>query len=412
MKLNIWVMPNAGFSTRKILQTEIINFQKIHPEYQINLSINPWSKAWDAMMGFIKGRTVSPPPDIIQVGSTWSSTLTYLGVLRNITDSFTVQSRKAFIRHALMSGYYPGTDQIYSIPWFVDLRVLYYRKDLLEKINCLPDDLDTWEGFKAVCTEFKRLFQKDETCYPLRLSGQRAGILMHDIAPWIWGAGGDFLASDGKKSVFNQTDALYGIEWYFDLIKSGIIPLVNKDGILPPGSFFTGEYALQFSGMWPLKILTCSNDPEYRALVSKTYGVTLTPQGKAGRWGFCGGSNLGVTTFTKYPAEAIEFVRYLVSSESQGRHGQSIGMFPSLKSAFDEMAALKPEIGKVFREALNHGRLMPQVLTLGTLEQILGDTTKQILQLILAEKYSKSTLHAEIQRAAREADYILSLYEA
>jgi hypothetical protein len=86
-------------------------------------------------------------------------------------------------------------------------------------------------------------------------------------------------------------------------------------------------------------------------------------------------------------------------------------MFPSVKSAFDNMAALKPEVGSVFRESLNIARLLPSILSLGTIEQILGATTEQVLQLLIRKKYTPELLKTEIQRAAREANYILSLYE-
>lgn len=409
--LNFWVMPNAGFTTRLILEKEIKNFQKRHPHYHINLTIHPWSKAWDALMSFVKNKTATAAPDIVQIGSTWSGTLTYLGVLQNITNSFPVQGRKAFVRHALESGFYPGTDQLYSIPWFLDIRVLYFRHDLLKKIKKEPADLDTWEGFREVCTALKKLSKKKSTLYPLRLSGQKAGILVHDIAPWIWGAGGDFLSSDRKVSQFSNPDAFFGIQWYFSLIQSGIIPVISKEGFVPPGNFFSGEYAMQFSGIWPLQIFTNPRVPDYNATVAKEYGVALFPRGRAGRWTFFGGSNLGITSFSKYPAEATEFMQYLVSSESQERHGRAIGMFPSVKSAFDNMAALKPEVGSVFRESLNIARLLPSILSLGTIEQILGATTEQVLQLLIRKKYTPELLKTEIQRAAREANYILSLYE-
>lgn len=409
--LNFWVMPNAGFATRRILETEIMHFRKVHPEYRVNIVIHPWSKSWDALMGFVKRKQLSPAPDIIQIGSTWSGTLAYLGILRNITDSFTVHSQKMFIRHALESGYYPGTEQIYSIPWMVDVRVLYYRTDLLAKIKKEPSAFETWEGFLDVCRAFKRLFKDNRHLHPLRLSGQKAGVLMHDIAPWVWGAGGDFLSEDRAKTRFTDKDPLFGIKWYFDLISSGIIPVTSEEGIMPPGSFFSGEYGMQFTGIWPLPILTDPRNPDYRPEVANNYAVALMPKGRAGRWTFFGGSNLAVTSFSRYPAEAIELVHFLTSPASQERHSRAIGMFPGTKQAFDSMASLNPAVGGIFRESLKCARLLPQVLTLGTIEQIWGDTTEQILKLIMLKKYSSSTIKTEIQRAAREADYILSLYE-
>ena len=45
-KLKFWLMPNAGFDSRKAIQQETAHFQKLHPGIEVVCEILPWSRAW------------------------------------------------------------------------------------------------------------------------------------------------------------------------------------------------------------------------------------------------------------------------------------------------------------------------------------------------------------------------------
>ncbi len=51
IKLNLWVMPNAGFDTQRILQKEIALFHRENPGYDVKLTVQPWHYAWDRLIG-------------------------------------------------------------------------------------------------------------------------------------------------------------------------------------------------------------------------------------------------------------------------------------------------------------------------------------------------------------------------
>lgn len=86
-ELNLWVMPNAGFATRSILQPLIDEYERQHPNVQVRLTIHPWSLAWSLLMDVIKGRYMGPKPDVIQIGTTWAATLAYLGALDAVPET-------------------------------------------------------------------------------------------------------------------------------------------------------------------------------------------------------------------------------------------------------------------------------------------------------------------------------------
>ncbi|MFH1282487.1 MAG: extracellular solute-binding protein [bacterium] len=410
--LNFWVITNAGFETRKILENEINNFRKIFPHYTISITVNPWSQAWDDLMLLVKKKKETSLPDIVQIGSTWSGTLAYLGAIQEITAYIDEGIQKDFIPQALETCYYPGTKKIFSVPWFSDVRALYYRTDVMKEINANVESLDNWNSFMDVCSKIDELRKMGRRIYPLRLSGQMAGILIHDLAPWVWSAGGDFLTADGSRAIFNQEPASIGIRWYFDLIKNGYIPFNMYDGLITAGTFFSGQFAMQFSGMWPVSSIFNHHHPDYNRLVSNNYGVTLVPKGLAGRYTFFGGSNLAITKFCSQNEEAMELLKFLISPTSQVRHAKSIGMFPSTMSSFQQHFGQNLEVGSAFKASLECARTLPRALTLGTIEKIVGTMADNILRHIRYGKYTAKILQDELNQAAEEANSILSIYEA
>jgi len=64
-----------GICHRQILKSSIAEFEASHPDVHINLSIHPWSLAWNRFIDVIKGRYLGPAPDVLQVGTTHVDTL-------------------------------------------------------------------------------------------------------------------------------------------------------------------------------------------------------------------------------------------------------------------------------------------------------------------------------------------------
>ena len=87
-------------------------------------------------------------------------------------------------------------------------------------------------------------------------------------------------------------------------------------------------------------------------------------------------------------------------------------MLPSRYSALEKLLSDAPEaVADVFRHSLRVARTLPCAATLGTIERILGKVSHQLLKAVVENRYSDKLLAEEMGGAAKEADYILSLYE-
>jgi multiple sugar transport system substrate-binding protein len=411
VKLNLWVMPNAGFDTARVMQRELSLFRKENPGLDVQLTVHPWFFAWDRLIVAAKRRDVHDLPDVIQIGGTWNTTLAVLGALTDITEYLDGIDRTDVIRPVWNYCYEPSRTKAYSLPWFLDARVLYYRHDILKELDMTPEAVGTWRGLREACERLSIHPQLRKRYFGLPLPGQREGILIHDLAPWIWGAGGNFLTPDRRHAQFHEPAAVKGVDFFFRMMVDHLIPLLGRDR-LSPGNFFSGHFAFQVSGVWPINSYFNPRYPYYHADVAKYYGISVFPTGPAGQVTFLGGSNLAIAAGSPHPEEAWKLIKFLTGTASQVRHSRQIGMLPSRYTALEELLSGAPAaVADVFRHSLRVARTLPCAATLGTLERIIGRVSGDLLAMVRNGHYNETVLQEELSDAAKEADYILSMYE-
>lgn len=410
IRLNLWVMPNAGFDTQRVMQKELALFHKENPGYEVKLTVHPWYFAWDALIAVAKRKDYIDPPDVVQIGGTWNTTLAALGALSDLTDYLDDIERADIVRPIWNYCYEPTRTKAYSLPWFLDARVLYYRNDILEELAISPEDLGTWKGFREACERLQNS-KLGKRFFALPLQGQKEGILIHDLAPWIWGSGGNFLSSDRHFSHFHEPAALKGIDFYYRMMVDHLIPLLGRDRFFT-GDFFSGQFAFQLSGVWPINSFLNPKYPYYQPDVADHYGISVFPSGPAGQVTYLGGSNLAIVSTSQHPHAAWKLIKFLTSLESQVRHCRQIGMLPSRYSALEELLEAAPvRVAEVFRHSLRVARTLPCAATLGTIERIMGRTSQSLMNAVREGRYDEGLLTQEMTAASKEADYILSLYE-
>jgi len=246
----------------------------------------------------------------------------------------------------------------------------------------------------------------------LGIPGQKPGVLMHDLAPWIWGGGGNFCSEDLSTATLDQPEAMKGCEFYFDLINQRFMPLpeisIEQPGV--SGSFFTGHYAMQLSGAWPIDTYLNPGNPLCQQEVVDGFDVTLVPSGPNGRFTFLGGSNLSVSSFSEKKDSAWKFIRFMSDPQRQLDHARSIGAVTARLASFEVLFERFPEKKKVFWDSLGHARRLPRLIELGSVEQIISKMGTRLLNLIRSGEYNHRRLYEEMMASNGEINTVLSLH--
>ena len=381
--LTLWIMPN-GPDPSGAIEAEIAAFEEANPGIQVEYEILDWGSAWTR----ITNAAVSGEgPDVSQLGTTWVGAIDAFGALHHFSDeeiaavggpeNFAAASWNTVIRADDDSG------DVVALPWFVDTRAVIYREDIFDELGLDPAEVfDTWDSFVEGLQAIKDAgltvtdANGDEVeFYPMAFPGKNDWNVVHNFAPWVWGAGGDMLTEDLSASAFNSEEAIAGVKFYASLYTQGFTPpdSLELNSAQIDGLFSEGRVAMVISGPWMVKNSRTPNDEggwgdnEWAQYV----GVAEIPAGPAGRYTFVGGSDLAVWNTSEHLEEAVMLAQFLVSDESELRYCDGIGMLPATNSALQSDAFAGDEDYGVFVTAIDHGRSYPAIAAWGPIETVM-----------------------------------------
>ena len=410
--IQMWVMPNS-MEPIKDIEAVLAPFKKAHPDIDVAVTSVDWGSAWTKIT---TAATSGDTPDIVQLGSTWVGAVSAMGALTDLKDKVSeIGGAAAFIPPAWISSGIEGSGTITAIPWFVDSRALYFRTDVFRQLRLTPDSLKTWDSFEKSLKSIKEAELEIESVrvYPMGISGKNDWNVIHNIAPWIWAAGGDFLSEDRKSAAINSDAAVEGMLFYVKLVKKGYIPLdsLELNTAQVSSNFNNGAYAMYFDGPYEIKTLTLPPEQggSYGSIASRNFSVTSYPAGPKGRYTFVGGSNLAIFKNSKNPDAAWQVIKYLVSQKPQVEYAKSTGFLPATKIAFDDPYFSSDQFRSQFKETLKYGRTYPCIPAWGLIEPILTRRLGIIWDHVLAaeDEQLRSVVKTGLDEAAKEINSVL-----
>lgn len=247
--LELWVMPNSS-SPKEDIENILKDFE-IENNIKVNLTLLDW---WSALPKIIDTALKKDEniPDVVQLGTTWVSTVSYTKGLLKLNEYLTENEKKSFSEISWKYNGESESEDIYSLPWITDIRFLYYRKDILKKYNINPEKaFENWESFKETCKKINKTQINNKEVYAFGHGGRYDWNLVHFMAPFIWGAGGDFISEKGEIKI-NEKNVINGINYAISFYKEGLVPkeYLDKNIYDVDREFQKGEVAIIISGAW------------------------------------------------------------------------------------------------------------------------------------------------------------------
>ena len=268
--------------------------------------------------------------DVVSVDVVWTPEFAAQGWLQSLDGKYALDTAP-LLKVAVDAATYQG--KLYAAPATSDGGMLYYRKDLV------PRPPSTWAQLMADCKIAKA---HKMGCY----AGQFAKYegLTVNASEAINAAGGSFVGTDGKTANVNTPAAAKGLSFLADAYKNGDIPkqAITYQEEEGRQAFESGK--LLFLRNWAYVYNLAKSDGS--SVVKTKFAVAPEPGPNGVGASTLGGHSLGMSTYSKHKATALDFMKFYESSTIQQRLLVKDSNAPVLKSLYTDPTLLaNPNLG-------------------------------------------------------------------
>lgn len=367
--ITFWYMPN-GAAPNDYFKAEAAAFMAEHPNIEVQGTLVDWGDAFNKITTAL---TSGVGPDVTQLGTTWVGAFSKTGGLHSFSqDEVTGMGGKdAFVPAAWASSSLVGSGQTTAIPWFIDTRAIYYRTDVLQSLGLDPATaFSDWTTFDQTLSKIQAAGKIQAFGVP----GKNAYDVVHNIAPWVWGAGGDYVNAQGTKSAINSSSAVDGVSEYAQLIsKYEDKAVLQKNNNDVEALFAQGKFAVTTDGPWLAQQLqqpTASGGFADSVTAKAGFGTASYPAGPKDHKVFFGGSNVAIMKSSKQEQAAYEWVRWL-TDKGQPTYVSKVGMWPARGLSANATVFANDKYDVAFKNQLQFGKSYPMVAAWGPIETAL-----------------------------------------
>jgi len=343
--LRFWAMGREGEVVTELLP----EFERENPGIRVKVQQLPWTAAHEKLLTAFAGDAT---PDVCQLGNTWIPELAALNALVPL-DGYAGSS--TVVR---ADDYFPGiwdTNRIdgalYGVPWYVDTRLVFYRRDRLTRAG-FPAPPASWPEWKRMLAALDQEGRPDRYAILLPLNEAEpllALALQQDES---------LLRDGGRWGNFGSAGFRRALGFYLEMFQRGWAPMIANSAISNVWTEFgRGRFAFYISGPWNIGELK-------RRLPRAQQDTWMTaplpgPDGPGAS--IAGGSSLVVFRASRHQVAAWRLVEFLSQPSVQRRFHALTGDLPPRRATWDDPALANDVHARAFREQLERVKPAPKV---------------------------------------------------
>ena len=324
-------------------------FERSHPGVRVDVQQLPWSAAHEKLLTAFAGDST---PDICQLGNTWIPEFVALNALvpldADIASSAIVDARD----------YFPGIwdtnrvgGKLYGVPWYVDTRLLFFRRDLLALAGFTAPPR-SWPEWTAMLAAIKQRGVRDQygVVLPANEFEPLVALALQQDDP--------LLRDDGRYGNFESPGFKRALEFYVDMFRQGYAPpSTNADVSNVWNEFGRGYFTFYISGPWNIGEFERRLPKELQQ--SWMTGPLPGPDGPGAS--IAGGSSLVVFQRSRNKTAAWQLIEYLSRPAVQQRFHELTGDLPPRRSAWSAGPLADDVHARAFRDQLERVKATPKV---------------------------------------------------
>src|SRR4029453_272517 len=188
-KLSLWRLKTYIPPADKILDA---NAQECAKKAGMELAIQTYTfdDMWTKYTAAIESKTL---PDVAELDAVGPARLANLGRLSDVSDLVGTVTKDLGELAQNAEGAVKFGGKFYAVPHYAIPLVLFYRKDLLEKVGAQPPD--TWEGINEISIKIKKAGLQD---FPQGFPWNRPGEGYDPAMSLLWSYGAAWVDKTGK----------------------------------------------------------------------------------------------------------------------------------------------------------------------------------------------------------------------
>jgi multiple sugar transport system substrate-binding protein len=347
IEITFWAMGAEGEQVQKLIP----KFELENPDLRIRVQMVPWTAAQEKLITAFASENL---PDIFQLGNTWVPQFVALEAIECL-DPWISESDSIG-----KENYFDGiwdtnviAGSVYGIPWYIDTRVLFYRKDILKRAG-FEKPPKTWQELYVLSKKIKEIGNNFEK-YAIYLP-------TNEWAPFvIFGlqAGSGLLKDDNCYANFSADNFKKGFEFLIRFHKEKLAP-IGISQVTNVYQAFSEEYFVMYiSGPWNIR--------EFKKWMSGKLAdqwMTATlpgPDESTPGLSLAGGSSLVLTRISQHKREAWRFIEYLSQKSTQVEFYKLLNDLPALKVAWQDSVLINDPYIQAFYEQFHHVTATPKI---------------------------------------------------
>ena len=324
-------------------------FERAHPGLKVKVQQLPWTAAHEKLLTAFAGDAT---PDLCQLGNTWIPELVALNALEPL-DRYVAASP---IVDA--DDYFAGIwdtnrvdGKLYGVPWYVDTRLMFYRRDLLRHAG-FSSPPRSWQEWTEMLAAIERQAAPDRYAILLPLNE------FEPLLALALQQGEPLLREDGRWGNFRGAGFRRALEFYLEMFQRGWAPAVASAAISNVwNEFGRGRFVFFVSGPWNIGELQ-------RRLSSEQQDTWMTaplpgPDGPGAS--IAGGSSLVVFRASRHQETAWRLVEFLSQPAVQRRFHALTGDLPPRRTTWKDPGLAADVHARAFREQLERVEPAPKV---------------------------------------------------
>jgi multiple sugar transport system substrate-binding protein len=389
--ISFWAMGKEA----EVVAELVRDFEREHPDIRVEVQAVPMTAAHEKLLTAYAAGAL---PDICQLGNTWIPEFAMLGALEPLqarVDASPVIDQGDYFAGIWDTNVVDGV--LYGVPWYVDTRLLFYRKDILSAAG-FERPPETWAEWEAAMAAIKRVVGPDRYAIllPVNEFEQQLSLALQQDDP---------LLRDGDRyGNFRSPGFRRALAFYARMFEQGWAPPVSETEISNVwDEFFRGYYAFYLSGPWNIREFRRRQPPG----MEDAWGTMPLPGPDGPGAGIAGGASLVLFRSSPRKDAAWKLVEYLSRPGVQERFHALIGNLPPRRSTWERPGLRDDTLAKAFRSQLERVRPVPKVMEWERIAQEMRLATERVVRGGVPQEQALAGLDAKVDAVLAKRRWVL-----